>query len=142
MSEKHQRYATDFFSVNQWMLRRAGLWRPSTKNQYYQFCYTLYAISVFIFVNSWFTSTEFISLFYTYKDKYALIKNVNFFLTHFMGAIKVVFWYFRGQYLMVIMQDLEDPNYHYESYKVIICMMVVCGWSSQTTFCGDIALHM
>lgn len=118
MSRKNQRYATDFFSVNQWMLRRSGLWRPSNKNKSLQFCYTLYAIFVFIFVNLWFTSTEFISLFYTYKDKYALIKNVNFFLTHFMGAIKVVFWYFRGQYLMEIMQDLENPNYHYEGYKV------------------------
>ncbi|XP_066144369.1 odorant receptor 2a-like isoform X2 [Euwallacea fornicatus] len=111
------KYAQDFFSVNRWILRCAGLWRPSTINKYIQICYTFYAILVFAFVNLWFTFTEFVSLFYTFKNEYELIKNVNFFLTHFMGAIKVVFWYFYGNYLIRIMAALEDPQFYYEGYE-------------------------
>nr|UQK85193.1 odorant receptor 3 [Hylobius abietis] len=110
-------YARDFFVVNRWMLMCAGLWRPETKNKYIQFFYTVYAVTVFVFVNLWFTFTEFVSLFYTYKDKYELIKNVNFFLTHLMGALKVIFWYFYGNFLVEIMKTLEDPQLQYESYK-------------------------
>ncbi|XP_066259995.1 odorant receptor 2a-like [Euwallacea similis] len=110
-------YAQDFFSINRWILRCAGLWRPSSANKYIQICYTLYAILVFAFVNLWFTFTEFVSLFYTFRNEYELIKNVNFFLTHFMGAIKVVFWYFYGNYLIQIMTALEDPQFYYEGYQ-------------------------
>ncbi|XP_050315801.1 odorant receptor 4-like [Anthonomus grandis grandis] len=110
-------YVTDFFSVNRWMLRCAGLWRPNTSNQTIQKLYTIYAITVFLFVNVWFTFTEFISLFYTYKNQYELIKNVNFFLTHFMGAVKVVFWYFYGHDLIEIMKALEDQRLQYEDYR-------------------------
>ncbi|CAG9768024.1 unnamed protein product [Ceutorhynchus assimilis] len=109
-------YATDFFVVNRWMLRCAGLWRPQSKSKQLQFCYTIYAITVFLFVNIWFTFTEFVSLFYTYKNEYELIKNVNFFLTHFMGALKVIFWYVYGHNLIEIMDTLEDTKLHYESH--------------------------
>lgn len=111
-------YASDFFLVNRWMLRCAGLWRPEVKNKYVQLSYTIYAVTVFLFVNLWFTSTEFVSLFYTYRDEYEFIKNINFFLTHLMGALKVVFWYFYGHYLVEIMKTLEDPNLEYESSMV------------------------
>ncbi|XP_030767442.1 uncharacterized protein LOC115891179 [Sitophilus oryzae] len=110
-------YAKDFFKINRWMLKCAGLWKPDTTNKTIQLLYRVYVIVVFLFVNLWFTSTEFGSLFSTYKDEYPLIKNVNFFLTHFMGAVKVIFWYFKGNCLRKIMQTLEDPKYHYESCK-------------------------
>nr|WJJ63303.1 odorant receptor 3 [Pachyrhinus yasumatsui] len=114
--EPSNSYATDFFFVNRWMLRCAGLWRPESKNERVQFLYKIYAIIVFIFVNLWFTSTEFVSLFYTYKNESEFIKNINFFLTHFMGAVKVIFWYFNGNYLRSIMKSLEDPKLQYENY--------------------------
>uniref|UniRef100_A0AAR5Q4H0 Odorant receptor n=1 Tax=Dendroctonus ponderosae TaxID=77166 RepID=A0AAR5Q4H0_DENPD len=109
-------YATDFFSVNRWILKCAGLWPPSTPNRVVRRLYQLYTIGVFLFVNLWFTGTEFVSLFYTYKSQYELIKNVNFFLTHFMGAVKVIFWYFYGHLLRDIMNALENPQLHYERY--------------------------
>ncbi|XP_048521609.1 odorant receptor 83a [Dendroctonus ponderosae] len=109
-------YATDFFSVNRWILKCAGLWPPSTPNRVVRRLYQLYTIGVFLFVNLWFTGTEFVSLFYTYKSQYELIKNVNFFLTHFMGAVKVILWYFYGHLLRDIMNALESPQLHYEGY--------------------------
>ncbi|XP_060529460.1 odorant receptor 4-like [Cylas formicarius] len=109
-------YAEDFFYVNRWILRLAGLWCPENKNPYAQFAYNAYAIVVFLFPNLWFTSTEFVSLFYTYKREDAFIKNINFFLTHFMGAVKVIFWYFRGDCLIRIMKTLEDPDLHYKPF--------------------------
>ncbi|KAH1018191.1 hypothetical protein HUJ05_006005 [Dendroctonus ponderosae] len=111
-------YATDFFSVNRWILKCAGLWPPSTPNRVVRRLYQLYTIGVFLFVNLWFTGTEFVSLFYTYKSQYELIKNVNFFLTHFMGAVKVILWYFYGHLLRDIMNALESPQLHYEGYAV------------------------
>ncbi|KAL1501294.1 hypothetical protein ABEB36_006641 [Hypothenemus hampei] len=109
--------ALSFFNVNRWMLRCAGLWRPEIKNQYWQRLYTIYGIVVFLFVNLWFTATEFISIFYTMKNQFEFIKNINFFLTHFMGAIKVVFWYFYGDRLIGIMISLGTPGSLYEAYQ-------------------------
>nr|QXE93230.1 odorant receptor 4 [Eucryptorrhynchus brandti] len=116
MVGRNYTYSSDFFIINRWMLRVAGLWKPETRNKYVQLCYQIYAVTVFLFVNVWFTFTEFMSLFYTYKNKYELIKNVNFFLTHLMGAVKVTFWYFYGHYLVNIMNTLEDVGLHYEDY--------------------------
>ncbi|ERL93647.1 hypothetical protein D910_10935 [Dendroctonus ponderosae] len=121
-------YATDFFSVNRWILKCAGLWPPSTPNRVVRRLYQLYTIGVFLFVNLWFTGTEFVSLFYTYKSQYELIKNVNFFLTHFMGAVKVILWYFYGHLLRDIMNALESPQLHYEGYATV-CARIRSGRS-------------
>lgn len=83
------KYVTDFFVVNRWILRFAGIWRPDTQNDILQALYTLYVIGIFVFVNLFFTFTEFLSLLYTYGNEYDLIKNVSFALTHLMGAVKV-----------------------------------------------------
>ncbi|EFA10800.2 odorant receptor 94a [Tribolium castaneum] len=107
-------YVKDVFIANRWMLRCAGLWTPSTRSKLVQIPYKIYAIVVFLFVNVYFTSTEFLSLFYTHKNLYNFIKNVNFFLTHFMGAVKVIFWFFKGHVLRDLMRTLESPEFHYE----------------------------
>jgi hypothetical protein len=107
-------YIEDVFVVNRWILRCAGLWFPDSKSKLIQIPYKIYAVVVFLFVNVYFTSTEFLSLFYTYKNLYDFIKNVNFFLTHFMGAVKVTFWFFKGHVLRRLMATLESPEFHYE----------------------------
>lgn len=86
-----ERYAQDFFEVNRWILRFAGLWRPETGNKLVQKFYTAYAIAIFLFVNLYFTATEFLSLIFTVENEYDLIKNLSFALTHLMGAVKVKF---------------------------------------------------
>ncbi|RZC42074.1 odorant receptor 71a, partial [Asbolus verrucosus] len=106
-------YVKDVFVVNRWILRLAGLWKPDNSSKYVQIAFRIYAVVVFLFVNIYFTTTEFLSLFYTYKNLYDFIKNVNFFLTHFMGAAKVTFWFFKGHVLRRLMAILEDPEFHY-----------------------------
>ena len=107
-------YTKDVFIVNRWILRCAGLWKPSSPSKFIQIPYKIYAIIVFLFVNLYFTSTEFFSLFYTYKNLDDFIKNVNFFLTHFMGAVKVTFWFFQGHVLRQLMETLESPEFQYK----------------------------
>ncbi|KAJ8978674.1 hypothetical protein NQ317_019110 [Molorchus minor] len=110
-------YAEDFFVVNRWIIRCAGLWSPETKNGTIQNMYKIYAILIVAFVNVFFTATEFVSLYYTYGNEYDLIKNISFALTHLMGAIKVVFFYTSGDRLKDIMAVLESSRFHYESCK-------------------------
>lgn len=107
-------YIQDVFIVNRWILRLAGLWRPSNPSKIIQNLYVTYAVFVYLFVNLFFTGTEFLSLFYTYKNLYKFIKNINFFLTHFMGAVKVTFWFFKGNVLRNLMKTLESNEFHYE----------------------------
>lgn len=107
--------AQDFFFLNRWIMRFAGLWLPDSQNPNVQTAYKIYAIFVFVFVNLYFTATEFVSLFYTYKDLSEFIKNINFALTHLMGAVKVVFWYFNGYKMQRIIKVLEEADYYEES---------------------------
>lgn len=106
-------YIKDVFVVNRWILRFAGLWVPDNRAKSIQFLYKCYAIFVFLFVNLYFTATEFLSLFYTYKHLFSFIKNINFFLTHFMGAVKVTFWFFKGHVLRNLMDTLESEEFYY-----------------------------
>ncbi|CAG9857621.1 unnamed protein product [Phyllotreta striolata] len=108
-------YPEDFFVVNRWILKFAGMWRPDTDNVIIQALYTTYVIGIFLFVNIFFTSTEFLSLLYTYGNEYDLIKNISFALTHLMGAVKVVFFYYQGRNLKSIMSTLESDELRYES---------------------------
>lgn len=80
---------SDFFAVNQKILKLGALWRPTLKNFILNYLYTVYAIGTFLFVNVFFTSTEFISLVNTFGNEYDLIKNISFALTHLLGAFKV-----------------------------------------------------
>ncbi|XP_072386240.1 odorant receptor 33a-like isoform X2 [Diabrotica undecimpunctata] len=91
------------------------MWRPESQNDVIQSLYTLYVIGIFLFVNLFFTFTEFLSILYVYNNEYDLIKNISFALTHFMGAVKVVFFYFQGHKLKRIMNTLEDTKLHYEN---------------------------
>lgn len=104
----------DYFSYNRYILKCAGLWAPENCSYTSKILYRLYAIFVFLFVNLYFTSTEFVSLFDTYKRPYDLIKNVNFALTHAMGAVKCVFWFYQGDKLKQLINTLEDPDLTYE----------------------------
>lgn len=78
-----------FFFVNQWILKIGALWKPDTENVILQTLYTVYAVGTFLFVNVFFTTTEFASLLYTYNNEYDFIKNISFALTHLLGAFKV-----------------------------------------------------
>lgn len=80
---------TDFFILNRCILKIGGLWKPDSKNMALSLLYRAYALGTIFFVNIFFTSTEFISLMHTYNDEYNLIKNINFALTHLLGAFKV-----------------------------------------------------
>lgn len=104
----------DYFAYNRWILKCAGLWAPDSCSLKIKILYSLYAVFVFLFVNLYFTTTEFISLFDTYKNPYNMIKNINFALTHMMGAAKCVFWFYRGDKLKQLMNILEDSKYKYE----------------------------
>lgn len=108
-------YGKDHFILNRWILRGAGLWAPETKSKIISIGFKCYAVIVFLFVNLFFTSTEFISIKDTYKDLNMLIKNLSFALTHLLGAIKVLFWYYRNKELKKLMNILESEELHYES---------------------------
>ncbi|KAJ8934676.1 hypothetical protein NQ318_015145 [Aromia moschata] len=103
-------YARDFFVANRWILRCAGLWPPEIQNRAIQIAYKAYSIAIFLFVNCFFTASEFVSLYYTYNSRYHLIKNVGFGLTHLMGAVK-------GRQLKDILAVLESEEFHYDSCK-------------------------
>lgn len=107
MSAPHR----DYFLYNRLILRFAGLWQPdhyATPLQ--KILYNTYATFTFLFVNVFFTTTEFISLYETRHDLYALIKNINFALTHLMGAVKCCFWFFRHKKLLKIIATLESGD--------------------------------
>ncbi|CAG9819146.1 unnamed protein product [Phaedon cochleariae] len=108
-------YAEDFFVINRWILKCAGMWRPETKNENIRILYTAYVTGIFLFVNIFFTGTEFLSLISTFGHEYDFIKNVSFLLTHLMGAVKVVFFYFCGDKLKKIMSTLENSELRYGS---------------------------
>lgn len=82
-------YESDFFVVNRWILKLGALWKPEISNLILIYLYEVYAIGTFLFVNIFFTTTEFISLLETYDNEYDLIKNISFALTHLLGAFKV-----------------------------------------------------
>lgn len=82
-------YANDYFVANRWLLILAGLWRPDINNQLIQKLYKIYAVAIFLYVNVYFTTTEFVSLLYTYGSVYDLLKNISFAITHLLGASKV-----------------------------------------------------
>lgn len=111
-STKEDDSVDDFFIVNRWILKCAGLWLPENQNFYIQSLYKLYTISVFIFVNVYFTSTEFVSLFYTFNHLHDFIKNIGFALTHLMGAIKCVFCIKFGNELISIMEILDKNQFN------------------------------
>lgn len=90
---------------------------PDTKSKIAIFFFRVYAAIVFLFVNVWFTSTEFISIKDTKHDWELLIKNINFALTHMMGAFKCVFWFVRGNRLVNIIVRLQDERWHYEAVE-------------------------
>lgn len=117
--EKCDNYPENYFHYNRIILRCAGLWAPDDCSLV-KHLYKIYAVFVFLFVNLYFTSTEFVSLFQTYKEPHELIKNVNFALTHFMGAIKCIFWFWKGNQLIKIMNTLESKEYSYESSGTFI----------------------
>lgn len=108
-------YPKDYFSFNRFMLRYAGLWAPENSKPLVKILYFSYATLVFVFVNVYFTGTEFVSLIQTYREPHDMIKNINFALTHLMGAIKCVFWFCKGDKLIELMNVLEYSQYTYES---------------------------
>lgn len=108
-------YPDDFFFFNRFILRYAGLWSPETTRPLFRFLYASYAVLVLVFVNVWFTATEFVSIFSTYRDLHDLIKNVNFALTHLMGAVKCVFWHRRSRRLLKMLETLESSEFNYET---------------------------
>ncbi|KAF2904685.1 hypothetical protein ILUMI_01491 [Ignelater luminosus] len=112
---RNSEYEKDHFILNRWILRGAGLWAPETKSKIIKIGFNCYAVIVFLFVNLFFTPTEFVSIKDTYKNLNALIKNLSFALTHLLGAIKVLFWYYRNKELRRIMNILESEELHYES---------------------------
>lgn len=117
MSSSESQYAKNHFGLNRWILTYAGLWVPDTKSKIAIFFFRVYAAIVFLFVNVWFTSTEFISIKDTKHDWELLIKNINFALTHMMGAFKCVFWFVRGNRLVNIIVRLQDERWHYEAVE-------------------------
>lgn len=115
MQEEKSNYVQNYFIFNRWMLMCAGLWTPNFKSNISKRIYNIYSVFVFIFVNIWFTSTEFICIKDTYTNLDFLIKNINFGLTHFMGALKCVFWFYKGHELVNIINILESDEFHYEN---------------------------
>lgn len=104
----------DYFVCNRVILRFAGLWQPEKATSLQNHLYKIYAIFIFLFVNLFFTTTEFISIYETRRNLYALIKNINFALTHLMGAVKCCFWFFRHNKLFEIISTLESEEFVYE----------------------------
>lgn len=108
----------DFFVYNRIFLKCAGLWAPENQTTILSYLYKSYATFIFLFVNVYFTFTEFVSLMQTYRNLHDVIKNINFALTHLMGAIKCIFWFFVGHRLIHIMQTLQSGEYlYYEDEK-------------------------
>lgn len=105
-------YAEDFFVVNRWLLRCAGLWSPNSRHKIVLVSYKIYSIGIFL-VNIFFTATEFASFCYTYRNEYDLLKNISIALTHLMGAIKIVFFYFQKRKFLEIMSTLESKEFRY-----------------------------
>lgn len=110
-------FCRDYFFCNRIILRFAGLWRPDKVGNFQKFLYQCYAIFVFLFVNLFFTTTEFVSLLETRRDLHDLIKNINFALTHLMGAVKCCFWFFRHKKLLTIIATLESDEFNYEEVQ-------------------------
>lgn len=108
---------TDYFFFNRVILRCAGLWQPENPSYTRRLLYRAYAIFVFLFVNLYFTTTEFVSLLETWKDLNDLIKNVNFALTHLMGAVKCVFWFLKHERLVGILMTLESREFWYDEVE-------------------------
>lgn len=104
----------DCFFCNRIILRFAGLWQPEKMTRLQKFLYRTYAVFVFLFVNLFFTTTEFISLWETRKNFYDLIKNINFALTHLMGAVKCCFWFAKHKKLIEIITILQSNEFSYE----------------------------
>lgn len=104
----------DYFFCNRIILRCAGLWEPESVSRLQRLAYRAYAIFVFVFVNIVFTATEFVSLLETRRDLHDLIKNINFALTHLMGAVKCCFWFFNHRRLLSIISTLEGDEFTYE----------------------------
>lgn len=88
LSKMSAHYVSDFFIINQWVLKLGALWGPDNDNILKKL-YNLYAIGTTLFVNLFFTTTEFVSFADTYGNEYDLIKNISFALTHLLGAMKV-----------------------------------------------------
>lgn len=108
-------YAKNYFVFNRWMLKYAGLWAPTKPHVIIYYLYKCYQIVVFLFVNLYFTATEFLCIMETKHNVDFLIKNINFALTHLMGAFKCVFWFAKGDKLIELMVTLEGDEFHYEN---------------------------
>lgn len=104
----------DYFPCNRVILRFAGLWQPENLTNFQKFLFRYYATFTFLFVNLFFTATEFVSLLETRRNLNDLIKNINFALTHLMGAVKCCFWFFKHEKLESIIATLESDEFIYE----------------------------
>lgn len=106
-------YPNDYFDINIKVMKIATVWYPDNESKLYKF----YSVFCFIYCIVFCTPSEFISLIDTKDDINAFIMNLGIALTHFIASWKVINWYLRKKDILLLMEILQDKQYHYEETK-------------------------
>lgn len=106
-------YPNDYFDVNIKVMRIATVWYSKDESKLYKF----YSIFCFVYCIVFCTPSEFVSLVDTWRDINALVMNLGIALTHGIASLKVINWYIRRKEILLLMEILQDQQYHYKPTK-------------------------
>lgn len=111
-------YMENLFSVNKVLLDTGGLIfknKSSTRlKKNLILCYSCFCI---IYCQIIYTPAECFMFTHTHKNKDKFIEHVGMVLTHTLGTMKVLLWYYKNDVITGILNTLQSDEFLYESYK-------------------------
>ncbi|KAG5879516.1 hypothetical protein JTB14_019117 [Gonioctena quinquepunctata] len=116
-SENHLGYPSNFFHTNEVIRKISGIWLPgkeypiSLRVLYFFYVFFLYGTGFAFFI------CEFLIFHDTITGISKFVSHIGMLFTHVVGILKMSILIFGRKKIQVIMNTLQDENYHYPKSK-------------------------